>query len=171
MYFHIEKRCGMRLCLAILGCFFLYSCNFIEKPETSVTKLYNESLNTINWRTVDRIPLFNNCDEMSAKTKQDSCFNTNLQRHMQAYFSQKEIAIHTTLSDTIWFYLQVLPTGNWMLDSIQMPAKVKTQLPMFNSWASEAVKNLPTVSPAQKRGVPVSVQFRMPLVFKTLKNN
>ena len=157
----------MRKFFMILVLCSFFSCDFFVSKEKKTQKLVNQEMLTIDWNDVDNYPLFENCDESGSKTAQRECFESELLTHFSATLQEFEFVIDPEVNNTVFVDFLIDQEGNISVLNIEKDKTIDTQMPEFNGIISQSLKNLPTIAPALKRGIPVSAKFRIPIVLKS----
>ncbi len=153
------------LFLLLMG--VLQACEYFQSKEEKTRQLVNDELLGINWNDVDQYPLFDNCDETSEKPAQLRCFQEEMMRHMVDTLQGLEYQVSQDLNDTIKVDLLIDEHGFIRVTNIQDNHRVQETLPNFNEEVTRRLNDLTTVAPALKRGMPVSMKFRLPIVLNT----
>ncbi len=122
---------------------------------------------TIDWNDVDTYPLFENCDEGVSKYEQRDCFQQTMLQYFTDAFSDAKFEVLETVDETLYIDFKVDEHGFITLDKIGENERINELIPNFNEEVSNRLKELTTVAPAIKRGIPVSMKFRLPLVLNT----
>jgi hypothetical protein len=155
---------GLLFFLFLVG---LNSCSFFETEKISTETFYKEELKSIDWKDVDQYPAFVNCEDISEKIAQKTCFENTLSSHLQQSFNlHNAIAIHD-LNDTVQLAFSINNKGKLEVTTIKMDSLLKEEFPLLEAWFTEGIDTLHPVAPAYKRGVPVATQFTLPIVIKT----
>jgi hypothetical protein len=68
---------------------------------------------------------------------------------------------HTILVD-----LFINAKGKTSIQQVVIPDQVTLKNPQISSWLEEVIFQLPKTYPAQKRGVPVALHTRIPIILK-----
>ncbi|WP_108425009.1 MULTISPECIES: hypothetical protein [Flagellimonas] len=143
------------------------SCELFESKEDKTQKLVNEELMAIDWNDVDQYPLFDSCDETATKEAQRECF----QNVMADYFSEAlaglQFQVDSDLNDTVYIDFMIDEHGFISVINVEEKTAVLNEISDFNTKISERLNDLTTVAPALKRGNPVGLRFRLPLVLNT----
>ena len=145
---------------------FLVSCDFFLSREEQTQRLVNEELLTIDWNDVDQYPLFENCDETTSKTGQRECFQRTMLSYLNNAFKDLAYEVENDLADTLYIDLLIDEHGFITLLEVDEGNSIQ-QIPNFGKDVGDLLNDLTTVAPALKRGVPVSVRVRLPLVLNT----
>ncbi len=152
--------CLMLICL-------LTSCDFFTSKEEKTTQLVNKELQQIDWTDVDNYPLFENCDETVTKIAQRICFERELLEHCSKTLKQFDYHINTETDPKVLVDFLVDQDGRITIVNIQKDTAIDAEMPEFDQIIAKAIKNVPPLAPALKRGIPVRTKFRIPIVLKT----
>jgi hypothetical protein len=151
--------------VAVLACFCLFtSCDWFTSKEEKTQELVNEEMRNINFNEVDRYPLFDACDEMLDKTGQLNCFQNTLITQYTETLEDFEFQFVSDINTTIYVDFMVDHKGEISVLEVQRNEDIENQIPEFRSIITQSLKGLPPLSPALKRGVPVSSKFRIPII-------
>ncbi len=153
----------MRLVLLLMLAFGLASCHQARKREQQVHALVNSELATIDWNDVDSYPIFGPCDESEPKEVQKQCFEQEVVAHFGKALKQFEFTIGQEVDTLVFVDFVVEPNGHITVVNIQKDPEVADLMPEFDGIVIECLKDLPPLSPAIKRGVPVKAKFRLPI--------
>ena len=88
-------------------------------------------------------------------------------RHMADTLEGLEYQVSEDLQDTVRVDLLIDEHGFMTVLRVQGTDTVDQMIPGFNDEITERLNDLTTVKPAIKRGVPVSIKFRLPIVLNT----
>lgn len=151
--------------VAVLACFCLFtSCDWFISKEEKTQELVNEEMRSINFNEVDKYPLFDNCDEMLDKKGQLECFQSTLLTHYIGTLKEFEFNFDSEVNTTVYVDFLVDNKGEISVLEVQRNEEIENQIPGFRSIITQSLKGLPPLSPALKRGVPVSSKFRIPII-------
>lgn len=154
--------------MCLLCCFgLLVSCELFMSKEEKAQKLVNEELLSIDWNDVDQYPLFDVCDETAVKEAQRECFQNTMADYLSEVLADLEFEVERDINDTV--YVDFLIDEHGFINVLELDA---TTVPMkgledFDERITQRLNNLTTVAPALKRGTPVSLRFRLPLLLNT----
>ncbi|AKA35353.1 hypothetical protein [Flagellimonas lutaonensis] len=157
----------MRTLLLMVGFILFVSCELFTSRQKHTDRLINEELMAIDWNDVDQYPLFEECDELAEKPLQLQCFREHMIRHMADTLEGLEYQVSEDLQDTVRVDLLIDEHGFITVLRVQGTDTVDQMIPGFNDEITERLNDLTTVKPAIKRGVPVSIKFRLPIVLNT----
>lgn len=148
-----------------MACFCLFtSCDWFASKEDKTQELVNEEMRNINFNEVDKYPLFDNCDEMLDKGGQLECFQNTLLEHYTETLEDFEFQFVSDINTTIYVDFLVDYKGEISVLEVQRNQDIENQIPEFRTIMAQSLKGLPPLSPALKRGVPVSSKFRIPII-------
>ncbi len=143
--------------------FVLTSCSFFQQKE----KIEIVEIDTIiDYHTVDVFPLFPSCDSIPSQEKQNICSQIKLAEYIYASLKPKKIITAKPLNDTIFVKIKIDKLGKVSLSNLQSSDIVKQQIPNIDSLLTSGIRNLPQLKPAIKRGIPVSIEFTLPILVK-----
>ncbi|KGL58526.1 hypothetical protein PHEL85_2790 [Polaribacter sp. Hel1_85] len=71
--------------------------------------------------------------------------------------------IKDSIDEIIYVDLLINSKGIFILDSIQSSNNIKKELPQLDSLLKVSVQNLPQIFPANKRGIPVTTKYQLPI--------
>ena len=151
---------GFSLLLMVL---FITSCD-----KFSFSKNMNiQDLDTIvDFSSVDTFPSFKPCDSIIDKTKKTDCFRTTIHQKIGAELLQHTFIIKDSIDEIIYVDLIISSEGIFTLHAIQSSNNIKKVLPQLDGLLRESVGKLPKIYAANKRGIPVSVKYSLPIRIK-----
>ncbi|WP_222983100.1 hypothetical protein [Flagellimonas meishanensis] len=152
------------LFLICLGMFV--SCELFMSKEDKAQKIVNEELLAIDWNDVDHYPLFEECDETALKPQQKECFQNVLLGHFSKALDSLHFQVEENLNDTVFVDFEIDEHGFISIRNVEEKTAVFNQIENFKSEVTARLNDF-TVKPAVKRGIPVSIRFRLPLVLST----
>ncbi len=157
----------MRKFVMLVSLCFLCSCNWLVSKEEKTKQIVDQEMQSINWNEIDKYPLFDICDETVSKEKQKECFERILLMHFSMALQDFDFVLDFEVNDTVYVDFIVSKEGLIEVQEVENSENIKNQLPEFNTLISTSLKELPKVSPALKRGVPVDTKFRVPIILNT----
>lgn len=134
--------------------------------EDKTKKLVRDELETVNWNDVDQYPLFDNCDETATKKAQRDCFQNEMLNHFSQALDSLQFDVKTDLNDTMYVDFKIDEHGFITVLNLEENLNILKEIEDFNTQITGRLKDL-TVAPALKRGTPVSLRFRLPIVVNT----
>lgn len=115
----------------------------------------------IDFSSVDKYPIFSNCDELLSTKKESKCFARELHAFLHNTLKDHQQKIKQLEKSNFNFYMSIDQSGNIRLDSIS---------PQIKSIASDYLKQIVKkraenldIKPALKQGIPVKVNFKLPV--------
>ena len=159
----------LRLLSAILFISFFTSCDFISPRDT--TRQNEIALDTIiNYNTVDVYPLFSACNNCDSNVKQNLCFENELVNLLKISLKENDLKVNNFKTDTIFVDILVDKLGVISMSKIYENPDLIHEIPEIDSILRQKINNLPkAIQPALKRGIPVDVKFKLPVVVSVKK--
>ncbi|MBT4919077.1 MAG: hypothetical protein HON09_06375 [Flavobacteriaceae bacterium] len=155
--------------LLILSLFFC-SCENFETKKISSETFVKDEIKSINWRDVDQYPIFKNCELVSNKEQQKSCFESTLSSYIYLSINVEETVVTTDLNETLTIDFMVDKKGKLMITSMIIDSLISAQIPLMEKNIKKAIDSIQPIAPAYKRGIPVKTSFQLPLEIKTIAN-
>jgi len=151
---------GFSLLLMVL---FITSC---DKFSFSKNKNIQDLDTIVDFSSVDTFPSFKPCDSIIDKTKKTDCFRTTIHQKIGAELLQHTFIIKDSIDELIYVDLIISSEGIFTLHAIQSSNNIKKVLPQLDGLLRESVEKLPKIYAANKRGIPVSVKYSLPIRIK-----
>jgi len=143
------------------------SCQFFETEKVSSEEIYNQEMETIDWKDVDNYPAFSNCENFLEKPEQKECFINTITTQLYKSISHEDMVAVRDVYDTVKVNFEVSSKGELSIREIKMDSLLEKEFPNLERWLLESVDSLKLVAPAYKRGIPVKTQFTLPVIIKT----
>lgn len=143
--------------------FVLLGCQQLETKKIFSDEIAAEELKHINWNNVESYPSFPECEKCENKTKQKRCFEQQVTSVIYESLATHQVVLQDSLQEKVVVFIGISAKGEVKIDSLKASPYLYTQLPEFKTWIRDAVSSLPKTYPAQKRGIPVSTSFQLPL--------
>ncbi|WP_298929820.1 hypothetical protein [uncultured Allomuricauda sp.] len=153
------------LLISCLG--LLASCELFMSKEDKTQKMVNEELLSIDWNDVDQYPLFEDCDETATKQAQRECFQSVMLNHFSKALEGLQFQVDKDLNDTMYIDFSIDEHGFISVLNVEENTAILNEISDFNAKISDRLNDLTTVAPALKRGIPVGLKFRLPIVLNT----
>lgn len=144
--------------------FILTSCQWMSAQLPNEQELLEEELNKIDWTKVDTYPSVAACDSIFDETARKNCFFDYITVALEENFRMDTLRGTFTTLDTLNVLVTIQADAQVSLALYQVNDSLKQQLKSVDSLLLEKSKHFQTLSPATKRGVPVTSQFVLPLV-------
>jgi hypothetical protein len=149
----------MKKTVLLLVALVLNSCQFFQQQLPSEATLLNKELKNINFKTVDELPSFADCEKIDNKPQRTECFFGMMTQLIQEKISNDSIPLIQAKVDTVTVAVTILanatmefsttfPKNQRAFDSLRIDSIYKSRLIDF-----------PKVNPAIKRGMPVKTKF------------
>ena len=123
----------------------------------------------IDFSSVDFSPSFPVCDSIITKQEKSTCFRNTVHAKIGAELKKNSFTIQEAISETVVVHLLISAKGTVVLDEIQSSENIKMQLPTLDSLLNVSVQNLPKITPARKRGIPVITKYSLPIKIQLKK--
>ncbi len=155
-----------RITILVLLC-LMTSCDLFTSTDKKTQELVNKELLEIDWNDVDSYPLFETCDENMTKTGQRECFENELLKHCAETLNEFDFVLESDINPTVIVDFLVDKDGRIDIIDIEKDSAINKQMPEFDGIIRQSLKNMPSLAPALKRGIPVKAKFRIPIVLKS----
>ena len=144
----------------LISLFFILSCNPIDQSkENDQDKRLNES---IDFSQVDSYPQFSDCSELLEKNKEVTCFSRELNSFLDKALKNNEALLRKMNTDKINLYMSIDRQGKLQIDSLKHNDQLETRNNKLRYYINKKASKL-NVQPALKQGIPVKVNFEMPV--------
>lgn len=143
------------------------SCQLFETEKVSSEAIFEEEIETIDWKEVDRYPSFPACELILEKPQQKDCFINTISNHLYKAVSHKEMIAVREVYDTVKVKFEVASTGQLSILEIEIDSVLQGEFPELKMIIFKTVDSLQPVAPAYKRGIPVKTQFILPVIVQT----
>jgi hypothetical protein len=153
----------LRVLFFLLIAFFVTSCDKISFSKNDKNVVLN---NSVDFSSVDTFPSFKVCDSIIDKTKKTDCFRTTIHQKIGAELRKHAFIIKDSIDEVINVDLLINSEGVFTLDAIQSSNNIKKVLPHLDSLLRETVEKLPKIHAANKRGIPVTIKYSLPIRIK-----
>lgn len=150
----------LRVLSFLIMLFFITSCDLFCPPKDKNTS----DLDTIvDFSSVDTFPSFKTCDAIIDKQEKMDCFRTTIHQKIGAELQQHPLAVKDSINEIVYVDVIINSEGIFSLDTIQASENLKKELPELDSLLKASVDKLPKIYPANKRGIPVTTKYRLPI--------
>lgn len=119
----------------------------------------------INFTKVDVSPSFTICNQLldDAKT---NCFREQMHKKITENLLNFSFTTEKPINETITVVLLINNKGVVSLQEFQSSSFVKAEIPNLRHCIETSIADLPKLSPAIKRGIPVATQYTLPIRLK-----
>ncbi|CAI8334383.1 MAG: Uncharacterised protein [Polaribacter sp. SA4-10] len=156
----------LRVFAFLLLLLFCNSCDLVMGLDDSKI----ETLDTIiDFSSVDFSPSFPVCDSIITKQEKSACFRNTMHAKISSELQKHSFIIKEAVSETVFVHLLISANGTVVLDEIQSSENIQIQLPTLDSLLKISVRNLPKITPASKRGIPVVTKYSLPIEIQLKK--
>ena len=156
----------LRVFAFLLLLLFCNSCDLVMGLDDSKI----ETLDTIiDFSSVDFSPSFPVCDSIITKQEKSACFRNTMHAKISSELQKHSFTIKEAVSETVFVHLLISANGTVVLDEIQSSENIQIQLPTLDSLLKISLHNLPKITPASKRGIPVVTKYSLPIEIQLKK--
>ncbi|MCL7763614.1 hypothetical protein MPF19_09325 [Polaribacter sp. Z014] len=139
---------------------FITSCDLFCPSKSNNTV----ALDTIvDFSSVDTFPSFKGCDAIIDKQQKADCFRTTIHQKIGEELQQHNLSVKDSINEIVYVDVLINSEGVFSLDTIQSSENLKKELPELDSLLKASVEKLPKIYPANKRGIPVTTKYRLPI--------
>lgn len=157
----------MQKFLYIIIVFSLLSCREFETKKLSSNELVQEEIKHIDWKNLDTYPTMDLCDAFTSKTEKRKCFENEISKHIFEVLEKYEVVLKDSIREELVLNILISREGIATLENVEISDSLIHQIPELKEWLNTAVSELPTIYPAEKRGIPVSSNFKLPLIIQS----
>lgn len=126
-------------------------------------KTSNYEIDTvINYDSVDVYPMFNECMQVSVKSR-ITCFREQVHKRITTDLEKHRLITNDSIKELILIDLLIDKNGSFKIKNLSLSETIKTQFPQLEDNIKKSVVKLPKVVPALKRGIPVTVEYQLPI--------
>lgn len=138
---------------------YCISCTFFcSNPRQHIQKLDT----IVDFTKVDTSPSFKDCDSLIDEDK-TSCFRTRIHKELANSLAKCSIKSNEQLDEIINVDLLIDIEGKVSLHNVYASEVIQQEIPTLDSLINISVSQLPKLRPANKRGIPVSTQYQLPI--------
>lgn len=145
--------------LPILG-----SCTFLTPEKVDEDALFDEEIKTLYTTEVDVYPTFETCTTNETTSENKECLQKVLTTYLANQLQAHPKELSSFYQQELFFYFTVHYNADFVLDSVVSSINVSTD--QVSLVAKLNMSQLPRLIPAQKRGVPVTTSFKVPVYIK-----
>jgi hypothetical protein len=149
--------------IIILSLFSIVSCQFFEqKKAPTANELLEQRLKEIDWKTLDQLPLVFGCENITDKNEQKKCFFYFFTKTVNQKINADTLAKLYPNRKVLIVKVSIFPNESIRFESIVNDSLSATKQ-KIDSILKLKLINFPSINPALKRGIPVKVQFVIPV--------
>lgn len=153
----------MKKILILFFCFLLSSCQWFDNTVPDKHILVEEKLNGINWREVSSYPSIDGCDTVQDRVIRKNCFFEKMALLIQQKLEADTLAVLYPEQDTIMVEVTVFSDSRLGFKP-QIKQDSIGNKTIIDSILKVRLVDFPPIEPAQKEGVPVTTQFKLPVI-------
>ncbi|WP_339659223.1 hypothetical protein [uncultured Polaribacter sp.] len=142
---------------------FVLFCTSCDKFTFSKNKNLKVVDTIVDFTRVDFSPSFKECDSLIDTSKLSDCFRNTIHQKISLELQMHSLFIKDSIDEDVFADILINAKGQIVLQEIRSTENLQTQLPQLDSVLKQSIKNLPTINPAIKRGIPVSSKYRLKL--------
>jgi hypothetical protein len=117
----------------------------------------------VDFTSVDFSPSFKVCDSLINKLKKTDCFRTTIRQEISSNLAKQSIQVAQSVDETIEVAITIQSNKEVKLTSIKSSDSLLVILPLLKAILKKSVKELPSIYPAIKRGIPVTTVYKLPI--------
>lgn len=157
----------MNKLIAILLALSLFSCEKICSVASVLCNGKNKKVEVIDFTQVDQFPQFKNCDAMLNFEESKACFEQTIHDEIGNRIQNLKLSTKENITDTLQIQFTIDKNGYFLCNRIIAKDSLNIKLPDLSSEIQKIIQTLPAINPAQKRGIPVTSTYTIPLVINT----
>ncbi|QJP34203.1 hypothetical protein F0365_07180 [Nonlabens sp. Ci31] len=138
-----------------------FSCLSDKQKKVQADEKAMKKLEYLDMNSIDRYPLFDNCDEMLTTA---DCFYEQLHAVVDQKLNTGDIPIHLDKKDSIYISITVSKEGRIRYDSLYKCAPTIDK-DYMHELLKKRLNNFPVIKSAQKKAIPVATTYKLPIVF------
>lgn len=142
----------------------LGSCTFLTPEKVDEDALFDEEIKTLYTTEVDVYPTFETCTTNETTSENKECLQKVLTTYLVDQLQAHPKELSSFYQQELFFYFTVHSNANFVMDSVTSPKNASTDF--VSLIAKLNMSQLPRLIPAQKRGIPVTTSFQVPIRIK-----
>lgn len=151
----------MKKTIFILSLFSVISCQFFDKKIPSEDELLEKRLQEIDWKTVDKFPSTESCDDIVDEELNKKCFFEFFSNTINEKMRFDSLSKLYPKNKILNIKITVAPNERLAFESIISDSLLKNK-PKIDSILNKNLVGFPLINPATKKGIPVKTQFIVP---------
>lgn len=116
--------------------------------------------------SVDVFPSFKVCDAIIDKEKKANCFRETIHKEITTQLSQEQIKVKKPVDEIVNVIISVHADHKIVLKSFEASDSLLTMIPDLQERVAKSIQKLPKVRAANKRGIPVTSEYKLPIRIK-----
>ncbi len=143
--------------------FTLCSCRNFELKKRDKDDIVKETVDNLNKSEVHLPPVFSVC-KRKTEEELEECFQNTITEHLYNYLTQQQILVSNSIQDTIIVPISITKDSQIIIKDFELPDSVIQEIPDLITILEKGIQTLPKVTPAIVRGVPVTAEYKLPIV-------
>lgn len=144
--------------------FLFNSCQYFDKPVPSEKELLQKELKSINWQEVDEYPSVAECEKINDKKLRQQCFFEVMSQLIESKLDIGTLSGLYPALDTIEVKVTIFPNAAIKFEPQFPKDSVAYDTLKTDSIFQARLVDFPKINPGIKRGIPVKIQFILPVV-------
>ncbi|ANW97324.1 hypothetical protein AXE80_13925 [Wenyingzhuangia fucanilytica] len=157
----------MNKLIAIILALTLFSCEKICSVTSALCKGESKKIEAIDFTQIDQFPQFKNCDALLNFEESKTCFEQSIHQEISSRVQHLKFISKENISDTLQINFTIDKNGVFLCNKIIAKDSLKIKIPNLSIEIQKIIQSLPAIHPAQKRGIPVTSTYTIPLVINT----
>ena len=144
----------------------LFSC---KKIDAVILTLFNKKpieQEVVDFSQLDQFPQFSNCNAVSYQESK-ACFEKSVYAKINERIQYLKFTTKQDITDTLQVEFTIDKEGYFYVNKISISDSLQFYIPNLSAEIQEIISGLSPIVPAQKRGIPVTSTYKIPLVIKT----
>lgn len=142
-------------------------CKNFTTEKVTPQQIVKRELAHLDWHDLDSYPSFVSCADSLSKQAKQVCFEQKLSTHIYTVLSQHQVHLTDSIYEKIELVIRISAEGKPSLEKVYVSELITTKIPDIKKWLNQAILSLPEIYPAEKRGIPVSAKFKLPLIIQS----
>lgn len=161
----MDKRLYKWIAGVAVGCLLL-SCDRIQTKKIPAAQYLHEEWKALDLSEVEVYPTLETCRELLESTKIKTCFEETVTTTFFQELDKHPFVVTEDVSGTLMVDFIVKEDGTYCIDTLKVTQEIRKEIPNLETWIHEASLKLPKAQAATKRGVPVKVRFKIPVILE-----
>ena len=115
---------------------------------------------------VEEMPIFPGCESLTSRKLQDNCTSEKITEYLANNAKYPSYNSKITGKNRVFVTFTI---NEWGL--VQSAKVTRSSTPELNKYAIATVKSLPRLNPGKQRGIPVKVQYTVPVTYDASENS
>lgn len=142
----------------------LIGCKNFQTKKLSPDQIVEEEMEHMDFEALDSYPSFEICDKKIDKAAKRQCFEKEVSKRIYKTLGKHVVILKDSIYEKIELTITISAQGKAKLAELSISDRLEHQIPDIKKWLNQGVTDLSDIYPAEKRGVPVSSRFKIPLI-------